>query len=379
MDQRIRGGGGRVDIAAWLDGLGLQRYEEAFRGNHIGRELLATLTSDDLREMGVASLGHRKQLLAAIAALPGTADAPPPPRVARPAERRQLTIMFVDLVGSTALSQRLDPEEMGEVLHSYQDVVARAVSSFQGQIAKFLGDGVLVYFGWPRAHEDDAERAVRAGLAIVHAMASERTPDGEPLAARVGIATGLAVVGEIIGEGQSREETVVGETPNLAARLQALADPGTVVIGLSTRRLVGGLFELADLGAHDLKGFAEPVPAWQVLRPSSDVEGRFAAREAAGLTPLVGRVPEMKLLLDCWQQAKRGSGRVVLLSGEAGVGKSRLVWALREHLRNETFTALNFQCSPHHAQSALWPVIELLERRAGYRGEDSRRYQALEA
>ena len=180
-----------MDIAAWLDGLGLKQYEEAFRANHIGWELLATLTSDDLREMGVASLGHRKQLLAAIAALPGTAAAPPPP-VARPAERRQLTVMFVDLVGSTALSQRLDPEEMGEVLRSYQDIVARAVSSFQGQIARFLGDGVLVYFGWPRAHEDDPERAVRAGLAIVQAVAGERTPGGEPLAARVGIATGLA-------------------------------------------------------------------------------------------------------------------------------------------------------------------------------------------
>ena len=276
----------------------------------------------------------------------------------------------MDLVGSTALSQSLDPEDMGDVLRSFQAAVTGGVTRFGGHVAKLLGDGVLVYFGWPTAHEDDPERAVRAGLAIVEAVGAAQALEVGQLAARVGIATGLAVVGERAGEGFSREESVVGETPNLAARLQAQAAPNTVVVAPSTRRLVSGLFELADLGSHALKGFAAPVPAWRVLGPSA-AHGRFAARAAAGLTPLVGREPELALLLDRWAGARRGRGQVVLVSGEAGIGKSRLLSALHHRLRHEPLTPLLFQCSPHHLQSALWPVIDQLERSAGFGQDDS--------
>ena len=277
--------------------------------------------------------------------------------------------MFVDLVGSTALSQSLDPEDMGDVLRSFQAAVTGGVTQFGGHVAKLLGDGVLVYFGWPTAHEDDPERAVRAGLAIVDAVRATPGLELRPLAARVGIATGLTVVGELAGEGSAREEAVVGETPNLAARLQAQAAPNTVVIGASTRRLVDGLFEFVDLGSHDLKGFATPVPAWRVLG-SSAAHGRFAARAAAGLTPLVGRETELALLLDRWDRARRGRGQIVLVSGEAGIGKSRLLSALHQRLRHEPVTPLLFQCSPHHLQSVLWPVIDQLERSAGFRSDD---------
>ena len=232
--------------------------------------------------------------------------------------------MFVDLVGSTELSARLDPEDMGEVIRAYQECCAEVVERWGGHVAKYMGDGVLAYFGWPQAHEDEAERAVSAGLAIVAALAPLETTAGEPLAARVGIATGLVMVGELIGEGAAREEAVVGETPNLAARLQTLAAPGSVVISQATRRLLGGLFELDDLGPRRLKGFAEPLAAWRV-EGEGRAEGRFEARQTAGLTPLVGRDEEIALLLRRWQQVKDGEGHVVLLSGEPGIGKSRLV------------------------------------------------------
>jgi class 3 adenylate cyclase len=243
-----------MDIAAWLESLGLERYAPAFRRNHIDRELLATLTADDLREIGVASLGHRKRLLAAITALAGSAATSPTDPAPRRAERRQLTIMFVDLVGSTALAGKLDPEEMSDVLQSYQNAVVGELACFEGHVARFMGDGVLIHWGWPRAHEDAAERAVRAGLAITAAVGRLTTPAGENLLARIGIATGLVVVGDLIGEGAAQEEVVVGETPNLAARLQALAEPGAVLIGPATRQLVGDLFACADLGACTLKG-----------------------------------------------------------------------------------------------------------------------------
>src|SRR5918993_5924930 len=266
----------RMDVGAWLHGLGLGRYEQAFRDNDVDADLLARLTAEDLKEIGVASVGHRRRLLDAIATLraetvqrsPPAAgsmsDAPTSEPSGAEAERRQLTVMFVDLVGSTALSTRLDPEELRQVLRTYQDAVAGAVARFEGHVAKFLGDGVLAYFGWPRAHEDDAERAVRAGQALVEAIAELDAHPEVRLQARVGIATGMAVVGDLIGEGASREEAVIGEVPNLAARLQALAEPGCVVIGQATRRLVGGLFELDDLGPRRLKGFAAPLAAWRV-------------------------------------------------------------------------------------------------------------------
>lgn len=353
-----------MDLAAWLHGLGLKQYEEAFRANHIDRELLATLTADDLRDMGIASVGHRKKLLAAIAAL--TDSVPPSPAAADPephpqAERRQLTVMFVDLVGSTALSQRLDPEEMGEVLRAYQNVVIGELVRFEGQVARFLGDGVLAYFGWPTAHEDDAERAVRAALSVITAVEGLNGPGDMPLKARIGIATGLVVVGETVGEGSAREEVAVGQTPNLAARLQALAEPGAVVLASSTYRLLGRLFEYDDLGSQQVKGFAEPVQVWRVIGPSS-VDSRFEALRGASPGRMVGREQELALLLGRWEQCKNGEGQVLLLSGEAGVGKSRLVRALYDRLPNEHGIRIRLQCSLHHMHSALWPLIKHLER-----------------
>ena len=377
-----------MSIVEWLDALGLSQYEQAFLENDIDVNLLPTLTGDDLQELGVASLGHRKRLLAAIASLAGSADPqpspappiPPPISTTTQAERRQLTVMFCDLVGSTALSAQLDPEDLRDVIATYHKCVAETVARFDGFVAKYMGDGVLMYFGYPQAHEDDAERAVRSGLDLVRALAALASRERPALRVRIGIATGLVVVGDLLGEGAAQEHGIVGETPNLAARLQALARPDSVVISRRTRRLVHGLFDLTDLGAHELKGFSEPVRAWQVLGPSRS-EGRFEARHASGLTPLVGREHELGLLLDRWQQAKEGDGQVVLLSGEPGIGKSRLVRALRERLADEPCTPLSHFCSPFHQTSALHPVIELLERAAGLARDEApaRRLDKLEA
>jgi class 3 adenylate cyclase/tetratricopeptide (TPR) repeat protein len=374
--------GETLDIGAWLRGLGLERYETAFRGNDVDAGLLPRLTADDLREIGVASVGHRRRLLEAIAALrPAAGEAavaraddgrPEQPRTpGEPqAEQRQVTVLFADLVGSTALARGLDPEELRELLRAYEELVVGEVGRLEGHAAKFMGDGVLALFGWPRAHEDDAERAVRAGLAIIGTVGRLAAPGGAPLQARVGIATGPVVVGELLGRGAARED-VIGQTPNLAARLQALTEPGGVVIAPSTHRLAGGLFECADLGRHDLKGFAEPVRAWRVLGPGG-AAGRFEAREAAaGLTPLVGREAELALLLDRWELARAGEGQAVLLSGEPGIGKSRLVRALRERLAGEPHAALRYQCSPHHMNTSLQPVVEQLGRAAGFRRSDT--------
>ena len=359
-----------MDVAAWLDGLGLRRYEQVFRASRIGIDVVPDLTDDDLTALGVA-LGDRKRLLRAIAGL----------RERPQAERRQLTVMVADMVGSTALSAKFDPEEMREVLRGYLDAVAAGIARFDGHVARFMGDGVLAYFGWPRAHEDDAERGVRAALDGIDAVRQLRTPHGEPLAMRVGIATGLVVVGDLIGEGAAQEQAVVGDTPNLAARLQALAEPGTVVVATSTRQLLGELFEFVDLGARILKGITEPVRAWRVQGPGRSM-GRFEARGAvAGLAPLVGRDEELALLLRCWELARAGDGQAVLLSGELGIGKSRLVHALRERLRRERPTTLRYQCSPHHTHSALWPVIEQLGRAAHLAKDDAadRKLDKLEA
>jgi class 3 adenylate cyclase len=259
-----------MDVSTWLRDLGLEDYAHAFRANHIDAEVLLQLTADDLTALGITSIGHRRKLLAAIAALDrgrSAAASEPIAATVRPleAERRQLTVLFVDLVGSTELAARLDPEDMGQVIRVYHGTCTEVVERWGGHVAKYMGDGVLAYFGWPQAHEDDAERAVRAGLELADEVRKLDTPAGKTLAARIGIATGLVMVGELIGEGGAQEQTVVGDTPNLAARLQALAEPGTVVISQATRRLVGELFELADLGPRRLKGFAAPIAIWRVL------------------------------------------------------------------------------------------------------------------
>jgi class 3 adenylate cyclase/predicted ATPase len=369
-----------MDIVVWLRSLGLEQYEAAFRDNKIDERVLPSLTQEDLKEIGVGPVGHRRILLNAIAAPRNDASGKAPPvdtattssaPSAHPedrAERRQVTVMFSDLVGSTALSARIDPEDLREIISAYQNCVAETVQRFGGFVAKYMGDGVLVYFGYPQSHEDDAERAVRAGLELVAAVSGLKTH--APLQTRVGIATGLVVVGDLIGSGASREQAIVGETPNLAARLQGIADPNSVVIAESTRKLVGNLFELNDLGSLDLKGISGPVRAWVAARPSS-VESRFDALHASGLTELVGREEELELLLRRWSKAKTGEGQVVLLSGEPGIGKSRLTAALMERLAAEPHTRLRDFCSPQHTDSALYPIISQMERAAGFAHDDT--------
>ena len=361
-----------MDIDGWLRRIGLAQYAEMFRANDIDIELLGRLTNDDLKDIGVVSFGHRKKLLEAIAELAGAFPVSPQPAIepkARDAaERRQVTVMFSDLVGSTALSARMDPEDLREVISAYQKCVSDVVRHFGGFVAKYLGDGVLVYFGYPEAHEDDAERAVRAGLELVAAVSDLKI--NATLQTRVGISTGLVVVGDLIGWGASQEQAIVGETPNLAARLQSIAEPNSVVIAENTRKLVGNLFELENLGAKDLKGIAEPVRAWAALRPAS-VESRFEALHASGLTELVGREEELEILLRRWSKAKSGEGQVVLLSGEAGIGKSRLTAALLERVATEPHTRLRYFCSPQHTDSALYPIIGQMERAAGFAHDDT--------
>src|SRR6516162_4213893 len=349
-----------MDVAEWLRGIGLEQYAPAFRDNDIDGEVLRRLTGEDLRELGVASVGHRRRLLDAVAALgnaqlgPGAPLPPAPAFAPVEAERRQLTVMFCDLVDSTMLTSRFDPEELGQVVGAYHRCVADVVRWFDGFLAKYLGDGVLAYFGFPVAHEDDAERAVRAGLELAKAVAG-LDGRGVRLSARVGIATGLVVVGEI---GGGEPNAVVGETPNLAARLQAEAPPGGVVIAPATRRLAGDWFRFRDLGPRPLKGIAEPVPLAQVLGELS-AESRFAAIRAASLTPFVGREQEVALLLDRWHLAGEGEGQVVVLSGEAGIGKSRIAEMVRERVADAGIR-IRLQCSPYHTDTALHPVIAQL-------------------
>jgi class 3 adenylate cyclase len=358
-----------MDVSTWLRDLGLENYVQAFQAHDIDAEVLPRLTADDLVALGITSVGHRRKLLDAIAALDRGRN-PAPAAGVRPldAERRQLTVLFCDLVGSTELATRLDPEDLREVMRAYQAACAEVVCRFEGHLARFLGDGVLAYFGWPCAHEDDADRAVRTALALVEDIARLEPRTGLRLQARVGVATGHVVVGDLIGERIADNDTVSGETPNLAARLQALAAPGSVVISQSTRRLVAGVFELTDLGPQRLKGFAEPLSAWQV-EGQRRAEGRFEARQTGGLTPLVGRDEEISVLLRRWRQASDGEGQVVLLSGEPGIGKSRLVRELHGRLGGEPHLWLTYQCSPHHQTSPLHPVIEQLERAAGFERE----------
>lgn len=358
------------DIAAWLERLGLGKYTEVFAENEVDFEVLPELTEQDLEKLDIP-LGPRKKLLKAITALDsndGRSRAAEPPATPQ-AERRQLTVMFIDLVGSTALSERLDPEDLSDIMHRYQDCCAGIISRFEGYVAKFMGDGILVYFGYPQAHEDDAERAVRAGLDIVQAISQLKAMNDPILQVRLGIATGLVVVGEIIGSGVAQEQTVVGSTPNLAARLQALAAPGQIVIAQASKSLLGNQFELLDLGAQTLKGLSLPVPAYLVQGVRS-LESRFEAHQTSDLAAMVGREHELGLLQERWQQAKVGEGQLVLLSGEAGIGKSRIVQALTDTLAAENHYRLSYQCSPYHSDSALYPLIQQLIRAADFASDD---------
>lgn len=360
-------------IAEWLEQLGLAGYAQLFDENGIDFSVLPELTDQDLEKLGVL-LGHRRKLLRAIAGLkdstPGPAIAPAA-HAASPsldtAERRQVTVMFTDLVDSTALSARMDPEDLREVISSYQKCVAETARRFGGFVAKYMGDGVLIYYGYPQAQEDDVERAVRAGLAIRAEIG--RLAVSEPIQVRIGLATGLVVVGDLIGSGPSEERNVIGDTPNLAARLQSLAEPNAVVIAEGTRRQIGELFDTRDLGLHELKGFSEPQRAWQVLG-ESDIPSRFAALRS-GATPLIGREEEVEILLRRWAKAKAGEGRVVLVSAEPGIGKSRLTEELLEHVAIEQPITLRYYCSPHHQDSAFYPVIGQLERAAGFARGDA--------
>jgi predicted ATPase/class 3 adenylate cyclase len=373
------------EIADWLEKLGISEYAQRFIENHIDTSVLGYLTDQDLSDLGISSLGHRRKILRAIAELAETAPAKSKPSLItqeKPqdeAQRRQLTVMFCDLVGSTMLSAQLDPEDLREVIAAYHRCCCELVERNAGFVAKYMGDAVLAYFGYPRADEHDAERSVRAGLALVEAVPKLVTATGSPLQVRVGISTGVVVVGDLVGSGEAQERAVVGETPNLAARLQAAAAPNTVLISAPTRRLLSGLFEYEDLGALEVKGFAAPVQAYQVVRPSA-VESRFEAMHTPS-TPLVGRSEEIDLLMRRWEQAKRSEGCVVLLSGDAGIGKSRIAETIVERLSSEPHTLLRYFCSPHHRDSALYPIIAHLERAAGLRREDTneQRLDKLEA
>lgn len=364
-----------MDVSTWLAQLGLEQYEGQFRDNDVTAEILPQLTADDLRDIGVASVGHRRRLLTAIAALhattePAAVSIAVPRRPAPLPERRQLTVLFCDLVGSTPLARALDPEDLREVIRAYQDCCAGMIARYAGHVARFMGDGVLAYFGYPIAHEDDAERAVRAALDLVGAVGRLSPQPGLTLQLRIGIATGTVVVGDLVGERAAQEEAVVGETPALAARLQAAARANEILISARTRRLIGGLFDCVDTGGLTLKGFTEPVSAWRVAGESTS-EDRFAAFHTAALTDLVGREREIDLLLDRWTLAASGEGQVTLLSGEPGIGKSRITQALRERIADQPHLRLHHSCSPHHQNSALYPIIARLEHAAGFSRDDT--------
>ncbi|MFZ0672826.1 MAG: adenylate/guanylate cyclase domain-containing protein, partial [Pseudolabrys sp.] len=354
--------------AEWLASIGLGEYTQRFAENGIDLSTIRDLTEQDFKDLGVL-LGHRRKMLRAIAALDETAPEPvepaTEPKPPKEAERRHLTVMFCDLVGSTALSARLDPEDMRTLIGAYQSRITEVICRYQGIIARYMGDGALVYFGYPQAHEDDAEQAVRAGLALVDAVAKLPTDTDAALSARIGIATGVAVVGGRVLEDTARQRAAIGETPNLAARLQTLAEPGTVLICPNTHRLTGGHFDYRHLGPQTLKGWAEPISVWQVLG-TSGVESRFAATHKTKLPPLFGREEEIELLLRRWRHATQEEGRVVVLTGEPGIGKSHIAFALDERLQSESHITLRYFCSAHHTNSALFPFISQLERSAGF-------------
>jgi class 3 adenylate cyclase/ABC-type lipoprotein export system ATPase subunit len=353
----------------WLQSVGLEKYGEVFASHDIDLAVVSDLTEQDLEKLGL-SLGHRRKFMAAAAKFRAastsspvaSAQAQPGDQTAPAVERRQLTVVFVDLVGSTALGTELDPEDLIQLLRQYRDTCTAAIGKYDGYIAQYLGDGILVYFGFPQAQEHAAERAVRAGLEIVEKVEQLKQPDGRALHARVGIATGLVVTGGATGVGTAGEETVVGDTPNLAARLQSLADPGCVLVGPATYQLTRNFFDFSLLGEHAIKGFRDSISVWKVLGESA-IENRFAAAHAAAAGPIVGRERELAFLYDSWQRATRGDGHVVLLAGEAGIGKSRLLEALAERVREDPHRLLRCQCSPYHRNSVLFPFKTLLRHR----------------
>jgi class 3 adenylate cyclase/tetratricopeptide (TPR) repeat protein/ABC-type lipoprotein export system ATPase subunit len=376
-------------IDNWLSQLGLGKYIEAFVENDVDLRALPHITEADLQELGV-SLGHRKIILAAINGLahvnldgppltslpleesePHTTEVPQEPT----ADRRLLSVLFCDLVGSTALSAQLDPEDMHELTRRYQDSVAGAITRFGGYVAKYLGDGVLAYFGWPMAYEDHAERSIRAGLQALAAVEAFQSPDGEQLKARIGIASGQVVVGDIAGSSANERASIAGDTPNLAARLQGAAAPGQIVVAESTRRLVGQSFDIESLGAQELKGFKSRIALFAV-RGEREVESRFDAAHASALSKFVGRSNEIGMLLDRWELVKGGQGQAVFVSGEAGIGKSRLVDALEERLQRDQHELIRLQCSPYHTTSAFYPIIQRLTRFAGFSPADNEALRA---
>lgn len=357
-----------MDVGTWLGRLGLDQYESVFRQHRIEADTLPELSEPMLRDIGIP-LGHRLRLLRAIRELGGErriAVQLAPETAARDgAERRHMTVMFCDLVGVTTLTAKLDPEDMADLLRAAQGAIAAAVARFDGHVAKWVGDGATIYFGYPHAHEDDAQRAARAAIALIDAIGEIGRNHGETLDIRIGISSGLVVVGELIGEGEARERGVVGDTANLAARLRSEAEPGTILVSESTRRLLGKAFEIQQLGPQVLKGFRSPVVAWRVIREQENFI-RFDAARSEALTPLTGREDEIAFLLERWQQVIRGEGQVVLLSGEAGIGKSRIVAALRERLDGEHHIVMRYQCSPHHLNDAFYPVIGQIWHAAGF-------------
>jgi class 3 adenylate cyclase/ABC-type transport system involved in cytochrome c biogenesis ATPase subunit len=381
------------DIGNWLTELGLEKYTLAFSVAEIYFETLPDLTEDDLKEVGLP-VGPRRKAWSAIQQLGATGstshEAPTgaAPTKTSPsnttshsdAERRHLTVMFVDLVGSTEMATRIDAEDMREVINSYQNTVAAIVGRFEGFVAKFMGDGVLCYFGWPRANEDDAERAVHTGLLIIDTVKKMTEADGTPLATRIGIATGVVIVGDMIGSGATQEAAVVGETPNLAARLQAVAEPNQLMLPKETKRLLGTTYKLRSIGDQKLKGISGAMEAF-VVEGESVVESRFAAQQSGTLTPIVGRDREIELVLERWALARSGKGQLLIVSGEAGIGKSRITRAVIDEIGRDNHIRMTYQCSPYHADSALYPVIQQMSFAAGITQADTpdERLDKLEA
>ena len=375
-DGRIKLGSSMPDIELWLKNIGLEKYAEVFARHDIDLDVAPSLNEQDLEKLEL-SLGHRRKFLAAAAKLrAGGAQADAPRPEAAGVERRQVTVVFADLVGSTALASQLDPEDMDGLLQEYRKVCAAVVSRYDGHVAQYLGDGIVAFFGFPAAQEHAAERAVRAGFEIAAAVGRLKRPDGEALHSRVGIATGLVAAGTA---GVAGEQTVVGDAPNLAARLQSFAEPGCVLVGPATHRLTEAFFEYLFVGEHEIKGYREPIPMWKVLGEAA-IESRFISARTAGADPILGRERETAFLVDAWQRATRGNGHVVVLSGEAGIGKSRLLEALVEHLRDTPYRLLRAQCSPYHGNTVLYPILQLLRHQLDLRRDlsDAENLQRVE-